>query len=104
MDMRGKEPASVFATIGVHGDLPVEVRLAPHGMEAVEINVGVASELIMDFADMASLERLRDAAAEGVRLLRERIEQNRRGRSAAGDADRLIGSGHAVPTAMPRLP
>jgi hypothetical protein len=46
-------------------------------MEAVEINVGVAPELIMDFADVASLERLRDAAAEGARLLRERIEQNR---------------------------
>ena len=77
MDMRGNEPASVFTTVGVHRELPVEVRLAAHGMEAVEINVGIAPELIMDFADVASLERLRDAAAEGARLLRERIEQNR---------------------------
>jgi hypothetical protein len=63
-------------------------------MEAVEINIGDTPELIMDVADVQSLERLRDAAAEGARLLAERIEENRPP-AAREQTDRLVGVGVA---------
>jgi hypothetical protein len=75
--MRATGPASVFASVGMDVDVPVEVRLAARGMESVEINIGYAPEVVLDLADVASLERLRDAAAEGARLLAERIKENR---------------------------
>jgi hypothetical protein len=58
--------------------------LSAHNTEAVEINIGYSPELILDIADVQSLERLRDAAAEGARLLHERIAENRAREQSAG--------------------
>ena len=73
------ESALAYANVAVHREVPIEMALAAHGVAAVEINIGLGPELEVDFADVESLERLRDVAADAARQLRERIEENQPG-------------------------
>jgi|tagenome__1003787_1003787.scaffolds.fasta_scaffold20818238_1 hypothetical protein len=64
--------ASVYANVGVHAG--VEITLAVYGDDEKEAAIRFGAEgpdLCLDFADVESLERLADVAAEGVRRLRE---------------------------------
>jgi len=64
--------ASVNASVGVHAG--VEITLAIHGDEEKEAEIHFGAEgpdLCIDFADLDSLERLAEVAAEGVARLRE---------------------------------
>ena len=97
MNTRRNKSVTVYANVGVAPDTAIEAKLAAHSAEAIEINIGYSPELIIDCADVESLERLSAVATEGARLLRERIAQNRSAAAEvrADDTDRLAGAGVA---------
>lgn len=67
--------AQVYANVGVHAD--VEITLAVDRSCGAAIHFGHdGPDLIMDFADVDSLERLATVAADGARQLRARIAAN----------------------------
>ncbi len=68
------DPALVYTNVGVHDD--VEITLVMERDEGAAIHLGRRGpDVIMEFADVDSLERFAAVAAEGARLLRERISQ-----------------------------
>jgi hypothetical protein len=87
--------APVYVNFGVDAGLAIEVKLAAGDTEAVEINIGCGPEVMIDCADVESLERLSAVAGEGARLLRDRIAENRATatRDGAIHAERLAGAG-----------
>ena len=85
MNTHRNEELTMYANVGIDAGVDIKARLSGHDIEAVEINIGYGPELILDVADVQSLERLRDVATEGARLLRERIEENR-AREQSADA------------------
>jgi hypothetical protein len=95
MSTHGTAPVTVYATVGMHAGMGIEAKLPGCDAEAVEINIGAGPELVIDCADVESLELLSAAAIEGARLLRKRIEENRSAavQARAGEADRLTGAG-----------
>jgi hypothetical protein len=75
-----RDPASVYANVGVHTGVEITLALDAQDGEAAAIKFGhTGPELIVDFADVDSLERLSAVAADGARRLRERIEANAAG-------------------------
>jgi hypothetical protein len=67
--------ATVYANVGVHAD--VEITVAVDRYCGATIQFGDSGpDLIMDFADVDSLERLATVAADGARQLRARIAAN----------------------------
>lgn len=68
--MRTRERASVYANVGVHAGVEITLAVERHG---ATIHIGHdGPDLIMDFADVDSLERLATVAADGARQLRAR--------------------------------
>ena len=67
--------ATVYANVGVHVD--VEITLTVDRCCGAAIHFGHdGPDLVMDFADVDSLERLAAVAADGARQLRERSDAN----------------------------
>ena len=58
MNTRRNKSVTVYANVGVDPDTAIEAKLAARDSEAVEINIGYGPELIIDCADVESLERL----------------------------------------------
>jgi hypothetical protein len=68
------DPALVYATIGVHTDVEITLSMERDGGLGAAIHFGrTGPDVIMDFADVDSLERLAVVAADGARQLRDRI-------------------------------
>jgi len=66
--MRTRERATVYANVGVHAGVEITLAVERHG---AAIHIGHdGPDLIMDFADADSLERLAAAATDGARQLR----------------------------------
>ncbi|HEU5473387.1 MAG TPA: hypothetical protein VFV67_22315 [Actinophytocola sp.] len=62
---------SVYANVGVHAGVEITLEVDRDGGEASTIRFGPdGPDVIMDFADLDSLERLAVLAAEGVRRIR----------------------------------
>jgi hypothetical protein len=97
MDTHESDQVTMYASVGIDADVDIKVRLSANNTEAVEINIGYGPELILDVADVQSLERLRDVATEGARLLRERIEKNRASAQSAG----AVASNKSVKSSAP---
>jgi hypothetical protein len=95
VNTRENRPVTVYANVGIDAGVEIGARLAAHGAEAAEIHIGYGPELIIDCANVESLERLRDVAAEGARLLQGRIEKNRSAaaQERAAEAGQLVGAG-----------
>jgi hypothetical protein len=69
----GEERASVYASVGVHAGVEITLSMAPQGELGAEIYFGHdGPDLVMDFADADSLERLAEVAKDGARQLRAR--------------------------------
>jgi hypothetical protein len=67
------ESALVYANVGVHDDVEIALALYSDGGQGAAIHFGLnGPDLILDFADLDSLERLATVAADGARQLRER--------------------------------
>jgi hypothetical protein len=64
--------ATVYANVGVHADVEITVAVDRHCGAAIHFG-HEGPDLIMDFADVDSLERLATVAADGARQLRARI-------------------------------
>jgi len=69
-----KDPALVYASVGVHEDVEISLVMERDGGEGASIHFGRSGpDVIMEFADVDSLERLAAVAADGARQLRERL-------------------------------
>lgn len=92
-----KDPASVYANVGVHDEVAITLALQDGDAEGAQIHFGCTGpELILDFADVESLERLAAVAADGARQLRERLTAlYAGGATSAGEVGRLVGAGVA---------
>lgn len=73
------QSAFIFATASVDSAVDIEVRMNSHDMRVATIGFGTDQELIIDFCDVDSLERLAAVAADGARQLRERIAEGSSG-------------------------
>jgi len=74
----GEEHASVYASVGVHAGVEITLSMAPQDELGAEIYFGHdGPDLVMDFADVDSLERLAEVAADGARQLRARTAEGR---------------------------
>lgn len=70
--------AVVYANIGVHADVEITLEVDLEGGEGATIRFGhLGPDVIMDFADADSLERLANLAADGARQLRDRTTSDR---------------------------
>ena len=88
-----REPATVFANVGVHSDVEIKLTMERDGGEGATIGFGhTGPELTIEFCDVDSLRRLAAVAADGARQLRERIAANS---SARRQATLLVGAGVA---------
>jgi len=88
-----KEPAMVYVTVGLHADVEITLAMDSDGGETAAIHFGYTGpDVIVDFADVDSLERLALVAADGARQLRDRIAANRAA-TAVDDAELLVGVG-----------
>lgn len=68
-----RERAQVYANVGVHAGVEITLAVERHGGTGAAIHIGHdGPDLIMDFADVDSLERLATVAADGARVLRVR--------------------------------
>lgn len=76
-------PMALLANAGVDAEVEIAVYSQAPDDEAISILFGKA-QVTLDFYDVASLEQLRDVAAEGARRLRAVIEANA-GAGAAED-------------------
>ena len=66
--MRTNERAFVYANVGVHAGVEISLTVDRH---SAAIHIGHdGPDLVMDFADVNSLERLAAVAADGARQLR----------------------------------
>ncbi|MPZ85237.1 MAG: hypothetical protein GEV28_34555 [Actinophytocola sp.] len=82
-----KDRALVYANVGVHADVEIALAMDLDGGEGAAIHFGHdGPDLIMDFADVDSLERLAAVAADGARRLRARLTAHD-DRAAAPNAD-----------------
>jgi hypothetical protein len=80
-----KDKALVYANIGVHTDVEITLAMDRDGGEGAAIHFGHSGpDVIMEFADVDSLERLAAVAADGARQLRDRIRANNRGAVPTG--------------------
>jgi hypothetical protein len=71
------EHATVYANVGVHAGVEITLVVESHGGIGAAIYFGHdGPDLVMDFADVDSLERLSAVAADGARRLRERATAN----------------------------
>ncbi len=69
-----KVPASVYANVGVHAGVGIELARDRAEGEGTAIYIGDdGPDLILDFADAESMELLSVVAAEGARLMRGTI-------------------------------
>lgn len=78
-------PMALLANAGVDAEVEIAVHARAPDDEAISILFGKA-QVTLDFYDVASLERLRDVAAEGAQRLRAAIEANARAGAAADGA------------------
>lgn len=78
-------PMALFASAGVDAEVEIAVRSGTLHGEAVSILFG-EEQVTLEFYDVASLERLRDVAAEGARRLRAVIEASARADAAEAAA------------------
>jgi hypothetical protein len=80
-----KDPASVYANVGVHAGVAIALVADPDDGDGAFIHIGDdGPDVIMDFADADSLELLSQVAAEGARVIRQREAKRRAaGRNAA---------------------
>ncbi|MPZ79470.1 MAG: hypothetical protein GEV28_03350 [Actinophytocola sp.] len=94
MEIRArKDPALVYANVGVHGGVEITLAMDPDGGDGAAIHFGqVGPDLVLDIADVGSLDRLAVVAAEGARRLRERIGRSERAAVAAAEVDHLVGA------------
>ena len=68
-----RERATVYANVGVHAGVEITLAEEHNGGIGAAIYIGHdGPDLIMDFADIDSLERLAAVAADGARQLRTR--------------------------------
>ncbi|MBV9139514.1 MAG: hypothetical protein JO115_01070 [Pseudonocardiales bacterium] len=75
------DQALVYANVGMHADVEITLAMNAEGGEGAAIYFGHdGPDVIMDFADVDSLERLAAVATEGARQMRERIAANSRTR------------------------
>jgi hypothetical protein len=81
-------PMALFANAGVDAEVTIALYSRAPDDEAVLILFG-KEQVTLEFYDVASLERLRDVAAEGARRLRAVIEANIR----AGAAEEAAADG-----------
>ena len=87
-------PMVLFANAGVDAEVTIALHSRAPDDEAVVILFG-NEQVTLEFYDVASLERLRDIAAEGARRLRAVIEANVR----AGAAEEAAADGAVVAAA-----
>lgn len=88
-----KDPASVYANVGVHAGVAIALVADPDDdADGAFIHIGDdGPDVIMDFADADSLELLSQVAAEGARVVRQREAKRRAaGRNAAVLAERPV--------------
>jgi len=67
-----KDKALVYANVGVHAEVEITLAMDRDGDAAIYFGHS-GPDVIMEFADVESLERLAVVAADGARRLRERI-------------------------------
>jgi hypothetical protein len=77
-----KDRVSVYANVGVHTSVEITLDVESDGDGALIEFGDTGPDLILDVADLDSMERLAAVAAEGARLMRDR--------------GRLVGAGVAV--------
>jgi hypothetical protein len=71
------ERATVYANVGVHAGVEITLVVESNGGIGAAIYFGHdGPDLVMDFADVNSLERLSAVAADGARRLRARATAN----------------------------
>jgi hypothetical protein len=86
--------ALVYVDVGVQADVEITLVMDRDGGEGAAIQFGLdGPDVIMEFVDVDSLERLAAVAAEGARQLRDRITTNDRAAAPASDGDLLVGAG-----------
>lgn len=68
-----KDRATVYANVGVHAGVEISVDVESDGEGALIEFGDTGPDLILDVADLDSMERLASLAAEGARVMRERI-------------------------------
>lgn len=69
------EHATVYANVGVHAGVEITLVVESNGGIGAAIYFGHdGPDLVMDFADVNSLERLSVVAADGARRLRARAD------------------------------
>lgn len=75
----------MYANVGVHADVAISLAVESDGDGAVIRFGDTGPDLILDVADLDSMERLAAVAAEGARQMRERLAAH-----WPGGADRLV--------------
>lgn len=66
-----EDKALVYANVGVHAEVEITLAMDREGDAAIHFGHS-GPDVIMEFADVDSLERLAAVAADGARRLRER--------------------------------
>jgi hypothetical protein len=86
-----KNRAMVYANVGV--DAEVEIKLEVEDDDRMHIEFGgTGPDLILDIADLETMERLAEVAAEGVRLWLEDSAAVARFAAERAEAARLMGA------------
>ena len=67
-----KEPASLYASVGIDDDVDIRLDYCGVAADSARIKFGREAELVLEFMDAESLDRLAALASEGAVGLRER--------------------------------
>lgn len=87
-----KDRVPVYANVGVHAGVAISLDVESDGDGALIEFGDTGPDLILDVADLDSMERLATVVAEGVRLMRARTAANMPA-ALRPDADQLMGAG-----------
>lgn len=69
-----KDRARVYTSVAVHADVEITLAMDRDGGDGATIHFGHdGPDVVMEFADVDSLERLSAVAADGARRLRARV-------------------------------
>ena len=72
------DKVSVYSNVCVHDGIELMLSYGHEGGDSAKILVGQQEEVLLEFVDVASLERFAAMAAEGAAGLAKRIEASRR--------------------------